>query len=58
MTFKQFRKSHNWTQAQFAIKAGVSITTYRTWETGLGRPNEESMQKLISIGAGECVGDD
>lgn len=46
---KQVREEKELTQVELAKKVGVSIATYLNWERGVGKPNDENMEKLIEV---------
>ena len=46
INLKQFRINHGLSQMEFALKIGVHVNTYITWERGVGNPNEEMQLKL------------
>lgn len=49
MTLKERREELNMTQIDVAIKCEVSLSSYRNWEAGVTKPNEENYRKLIKI---------
>tara|TARA_R110001606_G_C15268678_1_gene639254 strand:+ start:132 stop:302 length:171 start_codon:yes stop_codon:yes gene_type:complete len=46
---KELRFKMDITQAQFALKLGVSIATVKAWEQGINQPNERTAYKLKSL---------
>ena len=50
---KQWRIENGYTQWDLALKLGVSLGTYRLWEAGLSKPNEENREKLEKLLSGE-----
>jgi len=46
LNIEKRRKQLGFNQSDMARLLGVHINTYRLWETGLGKPNEENMIKL------------
>ena len=43
---EKLRTKLGYSQTTLARKIGVSINTYRNWEYGVTKPNEENMKKL------------
>lgn len=43
---KKARSEKAMTQTEVARTIGVSLSGYRTWESGAGRPNPENLKKL------------
>lgn len=43
------RKEKGFTQVELAIKAGVSLTSYRLWEAGVTNPTQENLEKLKKV---------
>lgn len=48
MNVKKLRESKKWTQAELALKLGVSINSVRAWEKGFA-PNGENAEKLKKL---------
>lgn len=48
MNIKKLRQSKKWTQAELALKLGVSINSVRAWEKGFS-PNDENVKKLNKL---------
>lgn len=54
MTIKELRTEKGKTQVEMAVAVGVSLTSYRLWESGATKPNDENMAKLKEVlGVGE-----
>lgn len=49
MKLKETRLEKGMGQADVAIKVGVSLSSYRMWEKGVTKPNEENMAKLKEV---------
>ena len=49
MNLKEQRIKKGMTQIDAAIAIGVSLSSYRMWELGVTKPNQENMQKLIEV---------
>ena len=46
---RNFRLEHKITQMDMAVKLGISLFTYITWEKGAGKPNPNNQVKLDSL---------
>ena len=46
---KQYRIDAGLTQADVALKCGVSLTSYRLWEHGVQKPTDENLAKLKAV---------
>jgi len=46
---RNFRLEHKITQMDMAVKLGISLFTYITWEKGAGKPNEDNQIKLDKL---------
>lgn len=56
LDLKRARHALKMTQADVARQVGVSLATYLLWERGVGRPNEENLEKLMRVmGAEWCM---
>jgi len=49
MDFKKARELLNLTQVDVSKAVGVSVVSYRLWENGGGKPNEENLKKLKKV---------
>lgn len=49
MNMKELRESKGLTQVDVAVKVGVSLLSYRLWESGAGKPNDENRKKLEEV---------
>lgn len=49
MNLKEIRLIKGLGQAEMAIKVGVSLSSYRMWEKGVTKPNDENMVKLQEV---------
>ena len=48
-TIKQLRKQRHWTQAELALRVGVSPSTISAWERGRRQPTESQLNTLAMI---------
>ena len=56
MKLREARLKLGMTQADVARAVGVSLAGYLLWERGVGRPNEENLEKLMRVmGAEWCI---
>lgn len=46
---KSLRESREYTQKEFADKAGISVVTVRNWEHNIKRPNMEALMSIARI---------
>jgi len=49
MNIKEQREAKGMTQIDVAVAVGVSLTSYRMWERGASKPNEENEAKLKQV---------
>jgi len=49
MNFKEARERLNLTQVDVSKAVGVSVVSYRLWENGGGKPNDENLIKLLEV---------
>lgn len=50
ITFREFRKAHDLSQARLAKKMGVSTRTVERWEAGTHSPSIQVMEHLGLLG--------
>ena len=48
-TIKDIRRRNYLTQAQFAIKIGVTQGTVSQWENGITRPNSDQLRSISNV---------
>jgi len=46
---KKARESKGKTQIEIAREVGVSLSGYRLWEAGVGKPTPENLEKLKRV---------
>lgn len=56
MNLKDIRLDRGMTQVGVAKKVGVSLSAYRLWEQGVGRPTTDNLYLLKGV-LGNRVGD-
>ena len=49
MNFKALREEKEWTQNKAAIECKVAVVTWRLWEYGVSKPNEENLKKIKEV---------
>lgn len=49
MNFKELREKEKWTQNKAAIECKVAVVTWRLWEYGVSKPNEENLKKIKEV---------
>ena len=49
MDLKKIRLEKKMTQIQVAKACGVSLVSYRNWEDGVTKPNDENMKNLEKV---------
>lgn len=49
MDFKKLRLSFQMTQVEAAKACGIAVVTWRLWENGGGKPNNENLKKVIEV---------
>jgi transcriptional regulator with XRE-family HTH domain len=49
MSLFKIRKANGLTQRQVAFQVGITERTYCRWESGVGKPHFEALQKLKEV---------
>ena len=49
MDIAKLRDKKKMTQLKLALEVGVSINTIRAWESGVSKPSEKNLKKLMEV---------
>ena len=49
MNIRKLRTELGYTQIKVAKECGVSLSSFRMWEAGVTKPNEDNMKKLKEV---------